>query len=153
MLACCPKPCLDSSSIAPMERYALGFACRVVDSSSGARRRSPTPMSTRIRQLRRACLLNPLWTFHPLPRWNDRNTLLPVAVRLRSILRGARTFKPLNLSPSAPLNRLRAGLQGGGVYVASNGVANFEDCNIHDNTAYRVCLPSALTLNFHSSPR
>ena len=45
------------------------------------------------------------------------------------------------------------GLQGGGVYVASNGVANFEDCNIHDNTAYDVCLPSALALNFHPSPR
>ena len=40
----------------------------------------------------------------------------------------------------APLNRLRAGLQGGGVYVASYGVANFESCNIHDNTATYVCL-------------
>ena len=31
-------------------------------------------------------------------------------------------------------------LQGGGVYVYSNGVANFESCNIHDNTAYYVRL-------------
>ena len=29
---------------------------------------------------------------------------------------------------------------GGGVYVLSNGVANFESCNIHDNTAEYVCL-------------
>ena len=56
----------------------------------------------------------------------------------------------------APLNRLRAGLQGGGVYVTvyvtSNGVANFEGCNIHDNTASYVCLHLELTLNFHPSP-
>ena len=32
------------------------------------------------------------------------------------------------------------GLQGGGVYIASNGVANFEGCNIHDNVAGYVCL-------------
>ena len=32
------------------------------------------------------------------------------------------------------------GSQGGGVYVGSNGVANFEGCNIHDNTAFEVCL-------------
>ena len=44
------------------------------------------------------------------------------------------------------------GLQGGGVYVSSDGVANFEGCDIHDNTAYYVCLPSALALNFHPSP-
>ena len=32
------------------------------------------------------------------------------------------------------------GLQGGGVFVDSNGVANFDSCNIHDNTATYVCL-------------
>ena len=32
------------------------------------------------------------------------------------------------------------GLQGGGVFVDSNGVANFESCNIHDNVADGVCL-------------
>ena len=32
------------------------------------------------------------------------------------------------------------GLQGGGVYVRPGGVANFESCNIHDNTAFYVCL-------------
>ena len=32
------------------------------------------------------------------------------------------------------------GLQGGGVYVYSNGVANFESCNIYDNTAGSVRL-------------
>ena len=40
-----------------------------------------------------------------------------------------------------PDGTLRAGffgLQGGGVYVL--GVANFESCNIHDNTATNVCL-------------
>ena len=32
------------------------------------------------------------------------------------------------------------GLQGGGVYVDYGGMANFESCNIHDNTATFVCL-------------
>ena len=41
---------------------------------------------------------------------------------------------------------------GGGVFVNSNGVANFEGCDIHDNTADYVCLPSALALNFPPSP-
>ena len=31
-------------------------------------------------------------------------------------------------------------MQGGGVYVNSGGVANFQDCNIHENTARYVCL-------------
>ena len=45
------------------------------------------------------------------------------------------------------------GSQGGGVYVSSNGEANFEGCNIHDNTARRVvCLHLELSLNFHLSP-
>ena len=44
------------------------------------------------------------------------------------------------------------GSQGGGVFVASNAVANFEGCDIHDNAADHVCLPSALALNFHPSP-
>ena len=35
---------------------------------------------------------------------------------------------------------LFSGLQGGGVYVYGNGVANFESCNIHDNTAKNACL-------------
>jgi hypothetical protein len=30
--------------------------------------------------------------------------------------------------------------QGGGVFVGSNGVANFESCNIYDNQAGWVCL-------------
>ena len=37
-----------------------------------------------------------------------------------------------------PDGKLRAplfGSQGGGVYVSSDGVANFEGCDIHDNTA------------------
>ena len=33
-----------------------------------------------------------------------------------------------------------ATLQGGGVYVDSGGVAYFQDCNIHENTASYVCL-------------
>ena len=33
------------------------------------------------------------------------------------------------------------------------GVANFEGCNIHDNTADYVCLHFELSLNFHPSPR
>ena len=65
-------------------------------------------------------------------------------------------FEPsVNLHPS-PRGTLRAPLfvsQGGGVYVDLNGVANFEGCNIHDNTASDVCLPSALALNFHPSPQ
>ena len=54
-----------------------------------------------------------------------------------------------------PDKTLRAplfGSQGGGVYVASNAVANFEDCNIHDNTAALVCSPFELSLNFHPAP-
>ena len=42
---------------------------------------------------------------------------------------------------------------GGGVFVNSNGVANFEGCDIHDNAASDVCLPSALALNFPPSPQ
>jgi len=45
------------------------------------------------------------------------------------------------------------GSQGGGVFVGSNGVANFEGCNIHDNTAAYVCSHLELSLNFHPSPR
>ena len=37
-----------------------------------------------------------------------------------------------------------AASQGAGVYVGSNGVANFEGCNIHDNKATDVCSPSSL---------
>ena len=38
--------------------------------------------------------------------------------------------------------------------VDSNGVANFEGCNIHDNTAGGgVCLHLNLSLNVHPSPR
>jgi hypothetical protein len=55
-------------------------------------------------------------------------------------------------SPDGTLRAPLFGSQGGGVYVASNGVANFEGCNIHDNTASDVCSPSALALNLHSSP-
>ena len=43
-----------------------------------------------------------------------------------------------------------AASQGGGVYVC--GVANFEGCNIHDNTASDVCLHLELSLNLHPSP-
>jgi len=32
-------------------------------------------------------------------------------------------------------------------------VANFEGCNIHDNTASNVCLHLELPLNFHPSPQ
>ena len=46
------------------------------------------------------------------------------------------------MSSIAPMERyvLAFGLQGGGVYIQSNGEANFESCNIHDNTATYVCL-------------
>ena len=56
---------------------------------------------------------------------------------------GALTFCPcLDVSSIAPMERyvLAFGLQGGGVYIQSNGEANFESCNIHDNTATSVCL-------------
>ena len=43
--------------------------------------------------------------------------------------------------PDGTLRALLFGLQGGGVYVNSGGVANFQDCNIHENTASAdVCL-------------
>jgi len=57
------------------------------------------------------------------------------------------TFHPSPLWTLTSLSRLA---QGGGVLV--DGVANFEGCNIHDNTAY-VCLHLELPLNFHPSPR
>ena len=47
--------------------------------------------------------------------------------------------------PDGTLRAPLFGLQGGGVYVDSNGVANFEGCNIHDNNAFDVVLAS---LNF-----
>ena len=46
-----------------------------------------------------------------------------------------------------------AASQGGGVNVKENGVANFENCNIHDNNADSVCLHLELSLNFHPWPR
>ena len=105
-----------------MERYVLGFlACRAGDSPSTARQRLSTPMCTRIRHMGCAHFL-------PLPRYFLHR-------------------------PDGTLRAPLFGLQGGGVYVASNGVANFEGCDIHDNTAYYVCLPSALALNFHPSPQ
>ena len=42
--------------------------------------------------------------------------------------------------PDGTLRAPLFGLQGGGVFVDSNGVANFDSCNIHDNTAAYVCL-------------
>ena len=53
--------------------------------------------------------------------------------------------------PYGALPRSR-GLQGGGVNVYIYGVANFEGCNIHDNTAYNVCLHVERSLNFYPSP-
>ena len=52
-------------------------------------------------------------------------------------------FEPSQTFPPSPrwnVTRSTFGLQGGGVAVNSNGVANFESCNIHDNTATDVCL-------------
>ena len=51
-----------------------------------------------------------------------------------------------DISSIAPmeLDLALAASQGGGVYVYSNGVANFEGCNIHDNEATNVCSPSSL---------
>ena len=40
--------------------------------------------------------------------------------------------------PLWSLTSFSRGLQGGGVFVY--GVANFQGCNIHDNTADDVCL-------------
>ena len=42
--------------------------------------------------------------------------------------------------PDGTLRAPLFGLQGGGVHVDRDGVANFESCNIHDNTAGYVCL-------------
>ena len=42
--------------------------------------------------------------------------------------------------PDGTLRAPLFGLQGGGVLVSSNGAANFESCNIHDNAAPSVCL-------------
>ena len=51
------------------------------------------------------------------------------------------------------LSRVTRGSQGGGVYVESGGVANFEGCNIHHNAAGYVCSPSALAYTVPPSPR
>ena len=50
-------------------------------------------------------------------------------------------FEPsqtIHPSPLWGLTYSSRGSQGGGVYVGYNGVANFEGCNIHDNTAKQV---------------
>ena len=52
-------------------------------------------------------------------------------------------FPPL---PLWSLTSLSRGSQGGGVYVDYNGVANFEACGIHDNSASWVCLHLELSL-------
>ena len=52
-------------------------------------------------------------------------------------------FHPL---PLWSLTSLSRGSQGGGVYVHYNGVANFEACSIHDNSAGWVCLHLELSL-------
>ena len=78
-----------------------------------------------------------------------------------NITGGSATYVPacciLNMLHSNFINHpleldLASGSQGGGVYVTSNGVANFEGCNVHDNTATFVCLHLELSLNFHPSP-
>ena len=51
-------------------------------------------------------------------------------------------FPPLPRWSLTSLSPVTRGSQGGGVLVNSGGVANFEGCNIHDNTAMNVCLPS-----------
>ena len=53
--------------------------------------------------------------------------------------------------PDGTLRALLFGLQGGGVYVNSGGVANFQDCNIHENTARYVCLHLRTFLELSSS--
>ena len=61
-------------------------------------------------------------------------------------------FEPSVTFPPSPLWRLTSlsRSQGGGVFVHTDGVANFEGCNIHDNTATSsVCLHLELSLNFH----
>ena len=65
--------------------------------------------------------------FHPSPLWNYVMRIPPPACQPRS-----------------------RGSQGGGVYVHENGVVNFDDCNINDNTAFDV--RSRLELSFHPSP-
>ena len=42
--------------------------------------------------------------------------------------------------PGGTLRAPLFGLQGGGVVVDSDAVANFVGCNIHDNIAVAVCL-------------
>ena len=59
---------------------------------------------------------------------------------------------PSSIAPME-LDLASRGSQGGGVYVEENAVANFEGCNIHDNTASIVCLQLELSLNFQPSPR
>ena len=64
-----------------------------------------------------------------------------------SLIEPSVTFHP---SPQWRLTLLSRLAQGGGVLV--DGVANFEGCNIHDNTASDVCLHLELALNFHPLP-
>ena len=85
------------------------------------------------------CLhFEPSLTFPPLPHWNAN------LCYVRSVAGGelCRESNP-RVTFHRPDGTLRAplfGLQGGGVAVYSSGVANFESCNIHDNSAYNVCL-------------
>ena len=102
------RPCLDISSIAPLERYVCAHGWQ----GGGGLYIIGTAMliNTNVYDNRAGtvCLPSELsLAFHPAPLWN--------------------------------LPRSR-GSQGGGIYVAYNGVANFEGCNIHDNTADQVGL-------------
>ena len=89
--------------------------------------------------------------FPPSPHWNtDLCYVRSVAVgELSCESNPCVTFHRPDGTLRAPL----FGSQGGGVFVDSNAVANFKDCDIHDNAAYHVCLPSALALNFHRGDR
>ena len=68
-------------------------------------------------------------------------TVLRCVVAVRSEF--WRQIEPTHVTFHRPDGKLRAplfGLQGGGVFVDYDGVANFESCNIHDNSAIYVCL-------------
>ena len=102
----------------------------------------------------------PSATFHPSPRWNVTcahgwqggglyisGTATLTNTNLHSNQAGQVCWAfehSLNFHPSSrwnltSLSRVTRGSQGGGVKVEFGGVANFEGCNVHDNTAINVC--------------
>ena len=118
--------CLNISSIAPMERYALQFlACRAVASLSEMACRAVA------------------WIL--LGEWLTLNT----AISMRTpLLMCACIFELSRIAHPSPLWNVTCfafWLQGGGLHLSGSGTATLTNTIVYSNTAsHNVCSPSAL---------